>query len=124
MNYYIHKLFGLKVKLAKKPQTICLIDAYGNIPLRLIEKLQQKYAIETVSVLSKDHSSAYYTTKTSTISSLPDLIIYCSNKLEFALKHPEILSKAEIIFSRFQFSERLFFQGLQHYANCTINNGK
>lgn len=57
-------------------------------------------------------------------SHLPDLIIFCGNKLEFQLREYELLYKAEILFSRLNFSEWIFFRGLQHYAECTTRGGR
>ncbi|ELQ76649.1 hypothetical protein THOM_0368 [Trachipleistophora hominis] len=124
LKYYLSKIFGQKLTFAKKPNLIFIINAYQNISLDEIQRLRDKYGIEKIVGLQRDDFDTFYTQEQLDRNNLPDLIIYCNIKLEFKLRQPEILYKAEIVFSRFGFSEGLFVKALDHFSKCIINNGK
>ncbi|ELA47112.1 hypothetical protein VCUG_01385 [Vavraia culicis subsp. floridensis] len=124
LKYYLNRILGRKLTFAKKPDIIFIVDAYKDVPPHDIGELQSKYGIKKILILKRDDLDTFHAQEPLDIQSLPDLIIYCNNKLEFKLREPEILYKAEIVFSRFGFGERLFVEALDHYSSCVINSGK
>lgn len=110
-------------KFKKLPNKIFLISEY-EIPRDIeVQKLISKYKLNPIIILEKKENGKFFCSSNLGHENLPDLIIYCSDKLEFSLEQPEILYKAEIIHSRYCFSENLLKVSLNHFSKTVINEG-
>lgn len=110
----------------KKPELILVIDNYKHTNPNLIENLCKKYSLNKCFVMSSKESAFTWEDSIDVSKRIgyPDLIILCSDILQFKIKDPNLLYKAEIWHKRQSFTEEVLMGGLMHYSECEIRNGK
>merc|ERR1712080_253343 len=113
MGMFSNKTFNNSIKLKKKPKLTLIVDNFGSLLDGETARLKNKYNLDKVVNINDLKEFEY-----------PDLIILLSNTFQFSLKDPLVLYKTEICYYRKKFNEKVFYNSLQHYSECQINNGK
>ncbi|KAF9763341.1 hypothetical protein NGRA_1321 [Nosema granulosis] len=98
--------------LKKIPSSILIIDNLSKNPNYNKKSYSSGLPSSTILHFSEDPTQKY------------DLVFLCDLTFSFHLSSPLPICESEIVFKRSPMSLEIFLEGLWHYSECEIRNGK